>query len=549
MPQGLNRIEARGTERWDHSTDQPHGGENERRCDQGSRRDDQADVSGFAVLGKCAVQIFVVENSPDFIGISSLEGKRIYVNRAGQLLVGAKSMEECQAVPAVEYLVPEEREFFLAVVLPAAHEKGMWKGELHLRHFRTGETIPVLYDVFRIDDPHTGRPMNFATITRDISDRKRSEETLRRNVEFDEAVMTNMGEGLYTVDAQGLVTFVNPAAEKMFGWSLDELRGRKMHDVTHHHHPDGTPFPAEDCAGLQVLRQGKNLIDHEDVFIRKDGSFFDVVYSSSPLWSGSEILGLVVVFRDVSESKRHERQLRQTNAALVRANQDLNQFAYAASHDLQEPLRMITSYSQLLVTSIKGQLDEEAALWVDFIDQGTQRMRELLQDLLAYTQLGEGDDRPQSSVTDLNRVYRQALINCKAAIEESGAVVTSDALPSVLGQESRLLQLFQNLIGNAIKYRGTAAPRIHVSARRDVGMWLLGVSDNGIGIAPEYHERIFGVFKRLHGKKISGTGIGLAICKRVVDGCGGRIWVESSLNNGATFYFTLRAAQENSDGR
>jgi len=147
----------------------------------------------------------------------------------------------------------------------------------------------------------------------DITERKRAEEALRRAVEFDQAVMTNMGEGLYTVDAQGLVTSMNPAAEKLLGWKLDELRGKRMHDMTHYKHPDGRPFPAEECTGFRVLREGKRLADHEDVFIRKDGTSFDVVYSSSPLYEEDKLAGLVVVFRDVSERKRAEEALRKVS--------------------------------------------------------------------------------------------------------------------------------------------------------------------------------------------------------------------------------------------
>ncbi len=386
-----------------------------------------------------------------------------------------------------------------------------------------------------------GRITGVVLVFRDITARQRAQEELQRTLEFDEAVMANMGEGLYTVDAEGLVTYMNPAAERLFGWSFEELRGRKMHDMTHHHRPDGKPFPAEECAGYQVLKHGKTLTDHEDIFIQKDGTFFDVVYSSSPLRSGTEILGLVVVFRDVSAQKRAAEELRKSTEDLRRANEDLSQFAFAASHDLQEPLRMITSYSQLLVKSYRGQFTGEAGLCVKFISDGTQRMRELLSDLLAYTQVNEGGGGEMLPV-DLNRVFENTLENLKTAIEDSQAVVSAEQLPTVRGHEAHFVQLLQNLIGNAIKYRGDSAPRIQLSVQQDNGMWRLAVSDNGIGIDPEYHRTVFGVFKRLHGKDVPGTGIGLAICQRVVNRYGGRIWVESQLSQGATFYCTLPSA-------
>jgi len=242
------------------------------------------------------------------------------------------------------------------------------------------------------------------------------------------------------------------------------------------------------------------------------------------------------------ERKKGEEHLARQAEELTRSNADLQQFAFAASHDLQEPLRMITAYSQLLIKGFRGQLDEEAALCVNFINEGSQRMRELIGDLLSYTQLNDGTGANTAESIDLNVVFQLALENLKASIVESSAVVSSDPLIVVRGQQPHFLQLFQNLIGNAIKYRAQPAPRIHVSATRVAGVWRLAVADNGIGISPEYHQKIFGVFKRLHGKTIPGTGIGLAICQRVVEQYGGRIWVESELGAGSTFYCTLPTA-------
>ncbi|MBV9770040.1 MAG: CHASE3 domain-containing protein [Bryobacterales bacterium] len=246
--------------------------------------------------------------------------------------------------------------------------------------------------------------------------------------------------------------------------------------------------------------------------------------------------------------KRSEESLARQAEELTRSNADLQQFAFAASHDLQEPLRMITSYSQLLVKGFRGQLEDEAALCVNFITEGTRRMRALLEDLLAYTQLNAGNGDGSGNFVNLNHILQKTVENLKTSLEESQAVVSSDRLPYVRGQEAHFLQLFQNLIGNAIKYRGEQPPKIHLSTVRTDGVWRLAVMDNGIGIDPQYHQTIFGVFKRLHGKAIPGTGIGLAICQRVVERYGGRIWVESELNKGATFYCTLPTARENGNG-
>ena len=206
---------------------------------------------------------------------------------------------------------------------------------------------------------------------------------------------------------------------------------------------------------------------------------------------------------------------------------------------------MITSYSQLLVKGYRGQLDEEALTFIQFITEGTKRMRDLLADLLAYTQVANCRQAAREPV-DLNRVFQIALENCRTAVDETRASVTSDnRLPTIEGQEPHFIQLLQNLISNSLKYCATdRPPRIHVSAERQDSFWRVAVKDNGIGIEPEYHQQIFGVFKRLHGRTISGTGIGLAICQRVVERYGGRIWVESRLNQGATFLFTRPAAAE-----
>jgi light-regulated signal transduction histidine kinase (bacteriophytochrome) len=247
----------------------------------------------------------------------------------------------------------------------------------------------------------------------------------------------------------------------------------------------------------------------------------------------------------IGSLRQHEltEQAQALNDLLERANEDLKQFAFAASHDLQEPLRMITSYSQLLIEGARGQLDSEAQLCVDFIDRGAKQMRNLLANLLTYTEAGAASWEANEFI-DLNATFAKVKDNLRLAIAESGAVVICDNLPRVLGHAGRFVQLFQNLIGNAIRYRGDARPHIHISAELRDAEWRFAVADNGMGIAPEYYLTIFGVFKRLHGSAIPGTGIGLAICQRVVERYGGRIWVESTLGQGTTFYFTLPASAD-----
>lgn len=241
---------------------------------------------------------------------------------------------------------------------------------------------------------------------------------------------------------------------------------------------------------------------------------------------------------EISERTRAEMKLKRQARELERSNAELEQFAYAASHDLQEPLRMVSSYCQLLGKRYKGKLDEDADEFIKYITDGAGRMRQLIEDLLAFSRVGTRGQTFQS--VDLSAVVEKAVRNLEGAIHESGAEIETEPMPFVIGDSTQLSQLFQNLIGNAIKFRGPATPRVKVSAQRNGKGWELAVADNGIGIDPEFTGKIFGVFKRLHShEEYSGTGIGLAICKKVVERHGGRIQVESQPGQGSTFRFTL----------
>jgi signal transduction histidine kinase len=237
-----------------------------------------------------------------------------------------------------------------------------------------------------------------------------------------------------------------------------------------------------------------------------------------------------------------EKQLReehnQAQTALARSNQDLEQFAYVASHDLQEPLRMVATYTQLLAERYRGKLDDKADKYIQYAVDGALRMQSLIQDLLTFSRIGRQDDSPQE--TDCNAVMKVVLDNLQSAIQDSSAQISHDDLPTIVADCSQLIQLFQNLIGNGIKFRSSKPPRVHVSATRKDKEWIFSVADNGIGISPEHAESIFIIFRRLHTRaEYPGSGIGLAICRKIVERLGGMIWVESQLGEGATFKFTL----------
>jgi len=253
---------------------------------------------------------------------------------------------------------------------------------------------------------------------------------------------------------------------------------------------------------------------------------------------------VLLAIEDITDRKRAEKELKQAEelrqaiTALELSNRDLEQFAYVASHDLQEPLRMVSSFTQLLAKRYQGKLDKDADEFIDYIVAGAERMQALINDLLTYSRV---DTRGESfGPIDSEAAFGQAIANLRVAIEEGEAVITHDPLPPLIADNSQIVQLFQNLLGNAIKFHGKEPPRVHVSARQENNKWVFSLRDNGIGIAPEYFDRVFVIFQRLHGREeYLGTGTGLAICKRIVERHGGRIWVESEINKGSTFYFAL----------
>jgi PAS domain S-box-containing protein len=269
--------------------------------------------------------------------------------------------------------------------------------------------------------------------------------------------------------------------------------------------------------------------------LKKDAAPFWVrVESTIAAYAGGASVCRAVV-SDITESKRAERTLKTTNA-------ELQEFVFALTHDLQEPLRMVVNFSQLLAREKQGKLGKDADQYISYSIEGALRIEALLKGLLNYLELPE-PERDRLPLVDCNHVLSQTLLSLQRVIQQSGATVTFDPLPTVLAKEDMLTQLFQNLIGNSIKYRSEAAPRIHISAARTAEGWVFSVRDNGIGIDPADAEHVFGMFKRLHGKEIPGTGIGLALCRKVVERLGGRIWVESEVGQGAVFKFTISAEE------
>jgi PAS domain S-box-containing protein len=321
--------------------------------------------------------------------------------------------------------------------------------------------------------------------------------------------------------------------------------GKKVHDILRHTSADGISLPDRGYSLLAPLEDGIARRGTDEMLRRTDGKRLPVDYTSTPIMERGQVTGAVVTFSDVTERKLAERALAE-KAELARAHAELEQFAYVASHDLKEPLRMVASYTQLLAKRYKGKLDSDADEFIGYTVDGAIRMQGLIEGLLAYSRIGM--EAQPFEPTDCAAVLNEALENLSESVKESGALTTHDPLPTVMADRSQMTQLFQNLISNAIKFRGEQKPEIHISSKRSGDEWLFSVRDNGIGVAPQYQERIFFIFQRLHARKdYPGIGIGLALCKRIIERHRGRIWVESGIWKGATFYFTIPKQKGSSD--
>ena len=475
------------------------------------RRRDLLSVSRDAVLNSVSDSVIVVDG----------DGRIADMNPAAQRLVGR---------PASQAIAKPLEQF-----LPGT--MSIWTGNTN----KNGEVALDCGNAPRIFDLRVSAIQDWQShvqgqvvVLRDITERKRMEEALRESEEKYRTILENIEDGYYEVDLAGNFTFFNDSLWRVLGYSSEELMGMNDRQYT----------DKENAKKLfqtfnKVYRTGQPLKESDWEVIRKDGTkkYVEASVSLKRDSSGKPI-GFRGIVRDVTERKQAEEALKEKTEELARSNRELEQFAYVASHDLQEPLRMVTNFVQLLAKQYQGKLDSNADDFINFAVDGAMRMWKLINDLLAYSRVGTRSHTFEP--INCETILQEALDNLKVTMEESGAVVTHDPLPTVMADNPQLVELFQNLIGNAIKFRGDEPPRVHISASRNGNGWIFSVCDNGIGIAPEYAERIFIIFQRLHGRnEYPGTGIGLAVCKKIVERHGGRIWVESEPKKGATFYFTL----------
>jgi PAS domain S-box-containing protein len=472
----------------------------------------------------------IFDTSPECVKVVAPDGKFLQINASGLAMFGASSAQALIGKNVHDLVAPEDRERFREFnERVCAGEKASLEFDIvglagERRHVETHAAPLTLPD---------GSTVQLG-VTRNVLDRKLSE----RAALLLSAIVDSSDDAIISKDLNGTITSWNRSAERLFGYTAEEAIGQPVAALL---------IPAdrqgEEAAILARLRNGERVDHFETKRRRKDGTPVDISLTVSPVKDSSgRIIGASKIARDISEQIRYQQELRQANDSLARSNADLEHFAWSASHDLQEPLRMVSAYSQMLRAKFENQLGSAGDQFIGFVIEGASRMEQLLRDLRTYTHAAIGNDEAPPLVSSETAIER-SIVNLKAAIDESGAEITYDPLPPVRIHEFQLEQLFQNILGNAIRYRGEEPPRIHASAEADGNAWRFLVQDNGIGISPEYKEQIFGIFKRLHAfSEYPGTGMGLAICQRIVERASGRIWVESQPGRGSTFFFTLPAA-------
>ncbi|MGH2653507.1 MAG: PAS domain S-box protein [Actinomycetota bacterium] len=517
---------------------------------KGPYRDGSGDVAGIFGISREITDRVLAEQerdrfftlSQDLFAIADLEGRFVRLNPAWEQVLGY-SVEELTGRSFVDFIHPEDRERTEAEAARLA-EVGNESVAFENRYRNRDGSYRWFMWKARAD-VQAGRIFAAA---RDITERKLAEAQMEEvNAALSESeerfrhLFANSPDAVIMIDPHAStvswpIVDCNEAACRMNGYTREELLGQTV-DILKME--PGTP--EERAEYLERLRR-EGLVSIETHHRHKDGHAFPVEISTSVIsLNGRELV--MGIDRDITERRRLEKEAADRAEDLARSNQELEQFAYVASHDLQEPLRIVAGYAQLLTKRYRGTLGQDADEFIEYMVDGVRRMQALIDALLQYSRVGR-KGREMAPV-DLDVAFDDAMANLQAAIEESQARVTRDDLPDVVADRLQLAQLFQNLIGNALKFKGEEPPAVHVGAERHNGEWILEVRDNGIGIEPQYVDRIFDIFERLHSReRYDGTGIGLSICKKIVERHGGRIWVESDAGRGSAFRFTIPATQE-----
>ncbi len=370
----------------------------------------------------------------------------------------------------------------------------------------------------------------------DITDIRRAEEALRAQHQITRTIMDNATLGLIMMDARQHCTFMNPAAEKITGFTLAEVQatGRPLHDIVHHTRPDGSPFPLEECPIDRALPRRKQE-QGEDTFVHKDGSFYPVAFTASPILDGEQPIGTVIEVRDISAQKRAEAERERLIRALERSNAELDRFAYVASHDLKAPLRGIANLAQWIEEDLSATVSEDTRSQIAMLHGRVLRMEALIDGILDYSRAGRV--KHTFELVDVGQLVADVV---EMLAPRSGArVEVQPSMPTLTAERVPLQQVFMNLVSNALKHARRDDACVRIGARDAGAFCAFSVSDNGQGIAPEYQERIWILFQKLESRdEIEGAGIGLSVVKKIVESRGGQAWVESAKGQGATFHFT-----------
>lgn len=449
----------------------------------------------------------------------------------------ARNLHEVDAdfVPDMEKVLQfvkddRERENVKLAIKKCIENGDSWDLEIKINTAKGNERwIRLLGEAIFID----GQCAKLYGSFQDIDDRKKAEIKVLKIFDERNAILESIGDGFFAVDKDLIITYWNKEAENLLGRNKEAVLNHRLWDVFQNISVDSQPYRMY----YKAMEEGS--IVHFEEYDEPNGKWYEVSAYPSPN-------GLSVYFKDITDRKTYEIQVIEFNEALQKhvkelamSNRELEQFAYVASHDLQEPLRMISSFLSLLEKKYGDKLDKKAHQYIDFAVDGAKRMRQIILDLLDFSRVGRTDQSIE--IVDLNKIMDELSLLFRKDLEESQARISYSDLPSIAVRRTEIRQLFQNLISNSIKYQTTGQhPEIEIASVDFDEFWQFSVKDNGIGISPEYFEKIFVIFQRLHNKdEYSGTGMGLAICKKIVENMGGKIWVESELCKGSTFYFTI----------
>jgi PAS domain S-box-containing protein len=504
----------------------------------------------------------LVNNSTDYMGMSDREGNMIYINRAGRDLIGLEQDQDISSLNASDFFTPQDFETITREVLPVLIRTGRWKGTIRLRHFRTGEIIPCDASYIRVDDPVTGQYIGRGSTLRDLRPEITASQTLADSEHQLRSAIELAQLGTWHIDFTTMAVHFSDKAKDLYGFTgqtidfnagiqaiFEKDRDRVLQKLQRSLHPSSGGI-YEDTYTIRNLITGDESIVHVNgrVSFNEQGEALRITGTLQ------DVTGQKIMERELEQQvHRRTEELKKTNAYLSRTNQELEQFAFVASHDLQEPLRKIRTFSGMLEEDSRDILQGPALSYLAKIKASAERMSRLIIDLLDFSRVSSKNELWEP--VDLNKLLARIEEDFDLVIQQKGAVIRAQQLPVIEAVPLQMNQLFYNLVGNALKFtREGHPPLIHITARRVSARetrqspeldpqrvyWAIEIADNGIGFDPAYAEKIFTIFQRLNPRnQYEGTGIGLALCKKIVAAHGGILYATAIPMAGATFHFLL----------